>query len=153
MMETLNTQNCYFLSNKLYSVKQTIAVDIYYKYYSINQSVVKLNFWDFSGAREYAAIRSEFYRESHGVVFVFDLTNPVSFDNLENWMKECKKFGGEKLFPILIGTKCDLGVIVQTSDIEKWCNRYKIGYFEVNGLNYDKVCDCFKEYSKLLIKK
>lgn len=83
---------------------------------------------------------------------MFDLSEINSFNSLENWVKECKKYYGEKLIPILIGNKNDLKIAVNPSDIEKFCNIYKMSYYELNGFNYDLIYNCFKEYSNILIE-
>ncbi len=61
--------------------------------------------WDFSGKLLEPKIRSEFYGESHAIVYVFDLNNINTFNNIENWIKECRRNGGEKLTPVLVGNK------------------------------------------------
>lgn len=53
---------------------------------------------------------SHYYRNVHAVVFVYDVTNRESFDNLTHWIQECKKYIQDShLVPkILVGNKCDL---------------------------------------------
>lgn len=75
-----------------------------------------------------------------------------SFHYLEYWLKECKKYYGEKLITLLIGNKSDLKANVSSSDIERFCNQYKLSYYEVNGFNYDSVDKCFRDYANMIVE-
>ena len=46
------------------------------------------SFWDTSGQERYHSITRSFYRKANGVLLVFDVTNPKSFRNVENWLAE-----------------------------------------------------------------
>jgi len=89
--------------------------------------------WDFSGKPEYAKIRYEFYQELHGIVYVFDVNNNDSFNNLENWLKESKKNGGDKLISALVANKTDLSREVQLSNVENWLSKNKMTLYEVSS--------------------
>jgi hypothetical protein len=73
-----------------------------------------------------------------------------SFINLDNWLKECKKYQGNKLLSLLIGNKSDLKSQVSSTDIERFCNLNKMSYYEVSGLNYDLVDKCMKEFAVII---
>src|SRR5690349_20586357 len=86
-----------FVNDELARIEQTNSVDIFFKKIKIKQETipVNINMWDFSGGEEACNIRSEFYTELHAIVYVFDLSNVQSFNNLDLWVKECKKNGGD----------------------------------------------------------
>ena len=79
-------------------------------------------------------IRTEFYGELFGVIYVFDLSKTSSFSNIESsWIKEVKKNGGDKLIPCLIGNKSDLGKEVPQSSIDTFVGKFKMNYFELSA--------------------
>jgi len=41
-------------------------------------------------------------------LLVFDITNAISFNNLEQWVEEIKENGNPNITVILIGNKCDM---------------------------------------------
>jgi len=137
-----------FLGLAMNNIKSTEGVDIFFKRLKINQNtVMNLNLWDFSGRREYAKIRQEFYCELHGIIYVFSLNDSSSLNNIENWLRETKKYLGDKLYGILVGTKSDLTRDVTQNDIDSICSKYKLGYYEVSaytGINVEKM---FEDYS------
>jgi len=48
------------------------------------------------------------YRNCHGVILCFDLSNKMSFLNIEKWVSEAKESVNENCKFILVGTKADL---------------------------------------------
>ena len=47
-----------------------------------------LQVWDTGGQQRYRPVLSTCYRNAHGVIMVFDVTNEQSFLNLPQWLKE-----------------------------------------------------------------
>jgi GTPase SAR1 family protein len=67
---------------------------------------------------------SHYYRNVHAVIFVYDVTNLASFENLTFWIdeynKHCALFNQsnkDQIPRILVGNKCDVdsGVCVNTN--------------------------------------
>jgi GTPase SAR1 family protein len=109
--------------------------------------IFKLNIWDFSGKLSEPKVRSEFYAELHAVVYMFDLSNILTFNSLESWIREAKRNGGEKLIPVLLGGKSDLKKEVTSGMIEDFLNKYKFNYYEVNVKDMSIVKKFFHEFS------
>ena len=61
-----------------------------------NGQKVNLQIYDMSGLEEYRSSLKEHYKDSKGIVLIYDITNKKSFDNLKNLIKEilneCPKF-------------------------------------------------------------
>lgn len=110
--------------------------------------------WDFSGKPEYQKIRNEFYTELHGIVYVFDINNSNSFNNLDNWLKECKKNGGDKLVVGLVANKTDLSREVQYSNVEDLLKKYpKMLLYELSGKEGgDPLKKFFNDYGTYLLE-
>ena len=71
-----------------------------------DEIVVRL--WDTAGQERFRTLTSSFYRAAHGVVLVYNVTDPSSFDNIEKWLTEAKGFVDEDCVMMLIGNKTDL---------------------------------------------
>ena len=86
----------------------TNLVDITFKKVKLRETaIINYGMWDFSGKQDSIRIRTELYQELHAIAYCFDLSNKTSFQNLENWIKEVKKYNGDRLLPICIGMKAD----------------------------------------------
>jgi len=71
----------------------TIGVDYGVKAVQVDGVDVRVNFWDLSGMQEFFEIRNEFYKETQGILLVFDITSKESFQECDNWLAEATKFG------------------------------------------------------------
>ena len=75
------------------------------------EKMVQLSFWDLSGDQSYVEDRSEFYKDAQALIIMCDITNQKSFDNMEMWMREVGKHGGDNVgaLPVfIVGNKMDL---------------------------------------------
>lgn len=53
--------------------------------------IVKLQIWDTAGQERFKSIVTSYYRNSVGIVLVYDITNRESYDHLINWFKEASQ--------------------------------------------------------------
>lgn len=86
----------------------TIGVDFKIKNITVNSQKVKLNIWDTAGQERFKTITSTYYKGSHGIVLVYDITDKESFNNISNWVIEVKRNAGTNIVMLLIGNKCDM---------------------------------------------
>ena len=85
----------------------TAGLDTTIYYIKYKNKNYRLFFRDPAGQERYKALTKNFLRNSDGVLFIFDLSNRQTFDDLEEWFNFYKE-GNEKVIGMLIGNKCDL---------------------------------------------
>ena len=61
----------------------TVGVDFKIRSLEFNGERVKLHIWDTAGQDRFRVLTSTYYRGSHGVIVVFDVTNGDSFANVK----------------------------------------------------------------------
>lgn len=87
----------------------TIGVDYLQVKQEINKTSYNLQIWDTAGQERFRAVTRGYYRDSYAVIFVFDVTNEESLDNIEGWIKNYKESTvGSNPLMLLIGNKYDL---------------------------------------------
>eukprot|EP00756_Hemistasia_phaeocysticola_P001566 Hpha_TRINITY_DN11105_c1_g1::TRINITY_DN11105_c1_g1_i1::g.27915::m.27915/K19372/DNAJC27; DnaJ homolog subfamily C member 27 len=87
----------------------TIGIDFGVKKVRVGDDEVKVNFWDLSGSKPFFEIRNEFYADAEGALVVYDVTNRKSFTDLEEWLREARRFGCRPGIPMaLCANKQDL---------------------------------------------
>jgi small GTP-binding protein len=89
----------------------TLGVNIVIKDIKIKRTntLVRLTLWDIAGQEKYDLTRRLFFQGCEGVLLVYDITRPLTFDNIKyKWLKEFKKFTDKDCIYILIGNKVDL---------------------------------------------
>lgn len=74
-----------------------------------NGTKINLCIWDLGGQERFNVVRPQFYKGSQLIVYVYDLTNKESFDNLANWLNEVHKSIAVSSYKgIVVGNKVDL---------------------------------------------
>lgn len=92
-----------------------------------------MQLWDTAGQERFRlSMVRHYYKNAHAIVFVYDVTDPVSFDNLKRWMEESDLNVLGNVPRILVGNKCDGIVRVTTNVAQKFADQYNmpvsIGY-------------------------
>lgn len=70
--------------------------------------MIKLQIWDTAGQERFRTITSSYYRGAHGIIVVFDVTDPDSFVNVKQWLNEIDRYANENVNKLLVGNKVDL---------------------------------------------
>lgn len=120
----------------------TIGVDYGVKPARVGEREVKVNFFDLSGHPQMFEIRNEFYRDSQGAILVFDVGSRPSFDELDDWLEEARRFGVREIPIALCGNKCDRRRAVSEDEARAWAEENGCSYFDVSaqsGLNVSEV--------------
>lgn len=106
---------------------------------------IKLQIWDTAGQERFDTITKSYYRNTCGVVIVFDLTSSESFYSIPKWITNIKNNCNSTVEVILIGNKCDLrdDIVVEQHEIDKMCEKYGIRYFETSATQLDSTSIAF----------
>ena len=57
----------------------------------------ELQIWDTAGQEKFRSITPLYFRDANGIILVYDVTNPVSFNSLRDWIKLIDEQGPKKL--------------------------------------------------------
>ena len=139
----------------------TVGIDYKYKYLdAVNEKTgknerIRLEIWDTAGQERFKAITRSYLRGAEGVVLVYDITDPKSFENVENWTKQINQFATDVCDKVLVGNKCDLesGRKVSTDQGKEMASTHGIEFFEASAktnLNIDK---CFETLAHQVLKR
>ena len=85
----------------------TIGVDfrvITLKYKNI---ISKIHIWDTAGQERFRSLALNYINNSQGFIFVYDITNRESFNNIENWVNLALEKNNKNICNFLVGNKTD----------------------------------------------
>ena len=57
------------------------------------------------GQAKFHSLTKSYFRDAHGILLVYDVTDQKSFDDLDLWIKEIKEESPEKSSIVLVGNK------------------------------------------------
>ena len=127
--------------------KSTVGVELGTKFLKIKGTGAKVQIWDTAGQERYRSITSTYYKGSHGCFIVYDITNEISFDNVEKWYEQAQKEASKDVSVILVGNKCDLENErkVPKEKGEEKAKSFNCPFFETSALFKVNIDDIFNE--------
>ena len=126
------------LSKDIFSENIGSTIGCYTYIYNIKykNKKYKLTLHDPSGQEKYKSVTKNFIRNTDGVLFIYDISNQESFNDLKIWF-EFYKEENEKVIGLLIGNKCDCESKVNTEEAEKFAEEHGLKYLETSA-KFDK---------------
>lgn len=92
----------------------TIGTDQRFKRLRVDGVNIGVSVWDTAGQDRFQSLTPMYYRGAQGVVYVYDVTNPASLENLGGrWMQDFKQYGRPDAIQMVVGNKIDLGEAVR----------------------------------------
>ena len=86
----------------------TIGLDFQSKNVLIKDQDVRLLLYDTAGQEKFRSLIPMYIRESHIVLFVYDITRKESFDSIPKWFSDVLDIKSNEAVFVLIGNKIDL---------------------------------------------
>lgn len=137
-----------------HSIGSTIGVDFMTYNINIDNQNVKLQIWDTAGQEKYQSVGKAYYRNAVGVVIVFALDNYESFECLDNWYSQVRKYCHPQAEVMVIGNKCDLTKekCISDSEIQDFVSSRNIRYIESSAKQNKNIYEAFFQISQALLQ-
>ncbi|XP_033123290.1 ras-related protein Rab-35-like [Anneissia japonica] len=132
----------------------TIGVDFKIRTIDVNNEKVKLQIWDTAGQERFRTITSTYYRGTHGVIVVYDVTTADSFVNVKRWLHEIDQ-NCDVVSRILVGNKndCPEKKVVESTDAEKFAEQMGIQLYETSAKENVNVEEMFNAITELVLQQ
>jgi len=125
----------------------TVGVDFYARLVEIRPGLrIKLQLWDTAGQEKFRSITRSYYRNSVGVLVVYDITRRDSFEHIAAWIHEARiNIGAQPCVFQLIGHKADLESERQVlyEEGEYFAKYHKIKFLETSAKTGENVEEAF----------
>ena len=129
----------------------TIGLDYKLKYIQIESGeIIKVQLWDTAGQDRYRTIAKNYYKGSHGILLLYDVTKKESFDNIKEWIKQIREEVSEKTIIFLVGNKIDKTDLrkITTEEGAKLAEEYKLPFYEASAKSGENIEDVFNALYK-----
>ena len=129
----------------------TIGLDYKLKYVQLDSGeTIKVQLWDTAGQDRYRTIAKNYYKGSHGILLLYDITKENSFENIREWVQNIREEVYEKAIIFLIGNKIDKKNErkITTEQGQKLAAEYNLPFFEASAKSGENVEEIFKNLYK-----
>jgi small GTP-binding protein len=136
-------------------IESTVGASFYTRPLTVANSEVNVQFWDTAGQERFRSVVPALLRGAQGAILVFDVTDPASFQDLDDHLHsflEASGFDATATVPVLLlGNKTDLGApAVDDPAIGEWRVNHRVPlYFPVSaklGTNVHEAVTAFLEF-------
>lgn len=130
----------------------TVGVDFYARLLEIRPGVkVKLQLWDTAGQERFRSITKSYYRNSVGVILVYDITKRRSFEHLEEWLEEARlHIEPQRAIYMAVGHKSDMesARAVGTKEGKHFADFHGLKFLETSARTGQNVEEVFLTITK-----
>lgn len=139
--------------NEFSESRSTIGVEFITKQIIQNNINYKFQFWDTAGQERFRTITKSIFHGTCAVIFVYDITNKQSFENIEYWKNLFFGTVGENKIMFLIGNKCDLenNRQIDKNVALKFAVQNNMTFFETSAKNNENINNVFSMLYENLI--
>ena len=113
----------------------------------LNEKGIKLQIWDTAGQEVFHSITRVYYRGSHVILLVYDVTEERSFEHIRNWLDRIQTAWRDDVTPtiMLVGNKTDVGRyrMVSRERGEAFARRHDVMFCETSAKLGEGVEDAF----------
>ena len=122
----------------------TMGVEFSAKNVEIRNKIYRIQIWDTAGQENFRSITRAYYKNSACALVVYDISSRESFNNVDDWIDDCKNQSSETIFMVLVGNKSDLSDKRQVSVEEgkELAEKYGILFYETSakdGINVEEI--------------
>ncbi len=121
--------------------------------FKIDNNKYIIDLWDTAGQEKFRGTTKLFFKSSRIVIFVYDITNKRSFEELDNyWIKEVEEHLGDKAVYGIVGNKKDLDKEKEISEetVKQFADSKKMAFKLVSAKKDPKL---FNDFLEELLKK
>ena len=111
--------------------------------------------WDTCGQEKYKSMTRQFFKDTQGVILMFDVCDIRSFSNLNKWLEEIPKNSDQEKIPtVLCGNKSDLiNRNISYDEAHDFAEENQLLYCETSSKNGINVDSPFELVTKEIIEK
>jgi len=131
----------------------TIQASFLTKRLNVDNKRVVLAIWDTAGQERFHALGPIYYRDAHGALLVYDITDRDSFIKVQTWVKELRKMLGKEVTLSIAGNKCDLerSRVVSIEEAEQYADSVGAKHYSTSAKLNKGLEELFLDMTKRML--
>eukprot|EP01094_Clydonella_sp_ATCC50884_P028461 TRINITY_DN8540_c0_g1_i2.p1 TRINITY_DN8540_c0_g1~~TRINITY_DN8540_c0_g1_i2.p1 ORF type:complete len:221 (-),score=86.70 TRINITY_DN8540_c0_g1_i2:21-683(-) len=107
--------------------------------------VVRFQFWDTEGQKDFRHVTPDYYRHAHAVVLMYDVTRRSTFESVREWLAAVQRHNPSALC-VVVGGKCDRGEVraVTFEEAKEWAHNIGLEAMETSAKEEVRVEEVFE---------
>ena len=133
----------------------TIGLDYRLKSMKLkNGKDIKIQMWDTAGQDRFKAITKNYYKGSHGILLLYDITNIQTFESVKQWVTQIREEATQNVIVYLVGNKSDMEEEreVQKEKGEQLAEKLGFPFTESSAKNGINVNETFEDLAERIDK-
>ena len=132
----------------------TIGVDFRVVTLKCDDIISKIHIWDTAGQERFRSLAFNYFNNSHGFIFIYDISSEESFNNIESWINLALEKNNHTIANFLVGNKNDKDNKrkVSTKDGENLAKMKNLFFLETSAKNDNNVEKLFYYYLYRMIE-
>ena len=133
----------------------TLGIKHTFKTLEINNTKVKLSVIDTNGQEKYRSLSVSYFRHADVVLFIFNLNELLSFNNIQEWINVFNDNNNKKkvILKYLIGSKSDLEQRVEQNLIDEFANNNNMLYMATSAKTNNQIKELFQKIGEDILKE
>lgn len=127
--------------------KSTIGAECTSRIIQVEDKTVKAMLWENSGKEQFRAVLSAYYRGARGVFVVYDVSDNLTYNNVESWLKQVQDYADQDIIIMMVGNKTDLKHLraVPTDKAKGLAEKHNVCFIETSALDSTNVEAAFQQ--------
>ncbi len=105
-----------------------------------------MQIWDTAGQDRFRAITKNYYKGSHGIILIYDVTNLQTFENVKTWVSQIREEASNNVVIYIAANKIDMEAErkVTKEEGEKLAQELEFPFVETSaksGININETFD------------
>ena len=143
--------------NRIYNESFLTTIGFDYKVKSKilkNGKNIKLQIWDTAGKDRFRAMSKNFYKGSHGMILIYDVTSRETFENIKKWVSIIREEADQNVIIYLVANKIDMEEKrkVKKEEGEKLAKELGLPFMETSAKSGINVNEIFEDLFERIYK-
>ena len=115
---------------------------------------IKLQIWDTAGQDRFRSITKNYYKGSHGIILIYDVTSLKTFENVKSWVSQIHEEISDKVVIYLVANKIDMDDLRKVTKEEgiKLAEELAIPFIETSAKTGENIDNIFSDISERIDK-
>lgn len=153
-------KTCIFqqFSYNTYEENQISTIGVEFKHVKVRidkDKEINFTLWDTAGQERYRAITKNYYKGAHGFILIYDITNTLTLEGIQNWLKLIKENARGNVKIILLGNKIDLENQrkISTEEGRQLAEQYGCIFYETSAKSNINITEAISTIIKMVYEQ